>query len=46
MRPMACINKSITIIIYDRNDSGQYYNTRITNVIDDTSLSLFCQLQS
>jgi hypothetical protein len=28
------------IVIYDRNDSGQYYNTRITIVIDNTSLSM------
>ncbi len=27
----------ITNIIYDRNDSGQYYKTRITIVIDDPS---------
>jgi len=28
-----------TIIIYNRNDSGQYYKTRITIIIDDPSLS-------
>ncbi len=28
-----------TIIIYDRNDSGQNYKTTITIVIDDPSLS-------
>ncbi len=38
--------KTIMIVIYDCNDSGQYYNTRITIVIDDTSLSLCRQLQS
>jgi hypothetical protein len=27
------------IVIYDRNDSGQYYKTTITIVIDDSSLS-------
>jgi hypothetical protein len=31
--------KQVTIIIYDRNDSGQYYKTTITIVIDDPSLS-------
>ncbi len=31
--------KCFTIIIYDHNDSGQYYKTRITIVIDDPSLS-------
>ncbi len=31
--------KSFTIIIYDRNDSGQYYKTMITIVIYDSSLS-------
>jgi hypothetical protein len=36
--------KTFTIVIYNRNDSGQYYNTRITVVIDDTSLSLYRQL--
>ncbi len=34
--------KCFTIINYDRNDSGQYYKTRITIVIDNPSLSL-CQ---
>ncbi len=38
--------KTITIIIYNPNDSGQYYNTRITIVIDNTSLSLCHQLWS
>ncbi len=38
--------KTITIVIYDHNDSGQYYNTRITIVIDYTSLSLCRQLRS
>ncbi len=28
-----------TIVIYDHNDNGQYYKTRITIVIDDPSLS-------
>jgi hypothetical protein len=37
--------KTITIVIYNCNDSGQYYNTRITIVIDDTSLSLCRQLR-
>ncbi len=31
--------KQVTILIYDRNDSGQYYKTTITIVIDDPSLS-------
>jgi len=31
--------KQVMIIIYDRNDSGQYYKTTITIVIDDPSLS-------
>ncbi len=31
--------KQVTIAIYDRNDSGQYYKTTITIVIDDPSLS-------
>ncbi len=31
--------KQVTIIIYDCNDSGQYYKTTITIVIDDPSLS-------
>jgi hypothetical protein len=38
--------KTITIVIYDRNDGGQYYNTRIMIVIEDTSLSLCRQLRS
>ncbi len=29
--------KCFTIIIYDRNDSGQYYKTKIMIVIDDPS---------
>ncbi len=29
--------KCFTIVIYDRNDSGQYYKTRITIVIDNPS---------
>jgi len=29
----------VTIVIYDCNDSGQYYKTTITIVIDDSSLS-------
>ena len=29
--------KCFTIVIYDRNDSGQFYKTRIMNVIDDPS---------
>ncbi len=29
--------KCFTNIIYDRNDSGQYYKTTITIVIDDPS---------
>jgi hypothetical protein len=29
--------KSFTIVIYDRNDSGQYYKTTITIIIDDPS---------
>jgi len=28
-----------SIINYDHNDSGQYYKTTITKVIDDPSLS-------
>jgi len=31
--------KQVTIVIYDGNDSGQYYKTTITIVIDDPSLS-------
>jgi len=31
--------KQVTIVIYDRNDSGQYYKTTITIVIDNPSLS-------
>ena len=31
--------KYFTILIYDHNDSDQYYKTRITIVIDDPSLS-------
>ncbi len=31
--------KHVTIVIYDRNDSGQYYKTTIMIVIDDPSLS-------
>jgi hypothetical protein len=31
--------KCFTIVIYDRNDSGQYYKTTITIVIDDPRLS-------
>ncbi len=31
--------KQVTIIIYHRNDSGQYYKTTIMIVIDDPSLS-------
>ncbi len=31
--------KEVMIIIYDCNDSGQYYKTTITIVIDDPSLS-------
>ncbi len=30
--------KQVTIVIYDRNDSGQYYKTTITIVIDDRQL--------
>jgi hypothetical protein len=26
--------KQVTIVIYDRNDSGQYYKTKITIIID------------
>ncbi len=29
--------KCFTIVIYDHNDSGQYYKTTITIVIDDPS---------
>jgi len=29
--------KSFTIVIYERNDSGQYYKTTITIIIDDPS---------
>jgi hypothetical protein len=32
-------NKQVMIVIYDRNDSDQYYKTTITIVIDDPSLS-------
>jgi len=46
LAPCGLYYKTITIVIYDRNDSGQYYNTRITILIDDTSLSLCRQLQS
>ncbi len=31
--------KCFTIVIYDHNDSGQYYKTGITIGIDDPSLS-------
>ena len=31
--------KCFMIVIYDPNDSDQYYKTRITFVIDDPSLS-------
>jgi hypothetical protein len=31
--------KQVTIVIYDHNDSGQYYKTTITIVIDDPSIS-------
>ncbi len=31
--------KQVTIVIYDRNDSGQYYKTTIAIVIYDPSLS-------
>ncbi len=31
--------KQVTIVIYDRNDSGQYYKTTITIIIDDPILS-------
>ncbi len=39
LSPPACgqYYKCFTIVIYDRNDSGQYYKTRITIVIDDPS---------
>ncbi len=30
--------KQVTIVIYDRNDSGQYYKTTIMIVIDDRQL--------
>ncbi len=32
--------KQVTIVIYDRNDSGQYYKTTIMIVIDDRQLRL------
>jgi hypothetical protein len=32
--------KQVTIVIYDRNDSGQYYKTTITIVIDNRQLRL------
>ncbi len=32
-------SKHVTIVIYDRNDSGQYCKTTIMIVIDDPSLS-------
>ncbi len=32
-------HKCFTIVINNRNDSGQYYKTRITIVIDDSSIS-------
>ncbi len=31
--------KQVTIVIFDRNDSGQYHKTTIMIVIDDPSLS-------
>ncbi len=31
--------KQVTIVIYDCNDSGQYYKTTIMIVIDDPSFS-------
>jgi hypothetical protein len=38
--------KSFMIVIYDRNDSGQYYESMITIVIYDPSLSSDHKLQS
>ncbi len=35
--PVCLYYKSFTIVIYDRNDSGQYYKTLITIVTYDTS---------
>jgi hypothetical protein len=32
--------KQVTIVIYDCNNSGQYYKTAITIVIDDRQLQL------
>jgi hypothetical protein len=32
-------NKQLMIVIYNRNDSGQYYKTTITIIIDNPSLS-------
>ncbi len=37
--PCGLYYKQVTIVIYDCNDSGQYYKTTITIVIDDPSLS-------
>jgi hypothetical protein len=31
--------KQVTIVIYDRNDSGHYYKTTITIIIDDPTSS-------
>jgi hypothetical protein len=35
--PLACTINVFTVVIYDCNDSGQYYKTKIMIVIDDPS---------
>ncbi len=37
--PSGLYYKCFTIVIYNHNDSDQYFKTRITIVIDDPSLS-------
>jgi len=32
--------KQVTIVVYDRNDSGQYYKNTITIIIGDRQLRL------
>jgi hypothetical protein len=35
--PCGLYYKYFTIVIYDHNDSGQYYKAKIMIIIDDTS---------
>jgi hypothetical protein len=39
INPCGLYYKCFTIIIYNRNDIGQYYKTRITIIIDDSNHS-------